>query len=68
MIAENGDRRVRITSLKEFALDRLSQGLPLRDLLLSEPDELSPNEFLVKCEVWLKLLKRSGWERNGISR
>ena len=60
MTAENAERKVRITPLKEFVLNRLSQGLPLRDLLLSEPDELSPNEFLVKCEVWLKLLKRRG--------
>ena len=60
MTTENQGRMVRITLLKEFALERLSQGLLLRDLLLSEPDELSPNEFLVKCEVWLKLLKRPG--------
>jgi len=60
MTTENKGGMVRITLLKEFALERLSQGLLLRDLLLSEPDELSPNEFLVKCEVWLKLLKRPG--------
>jgi hypothetical protein len=58
MTTQDEDNRVRITSLKEFALSRLSQAQPLRDLLLSEPDELSTNEFLIKCEVWLKLLRQ----------
>ena len=53
-------RKVNITKLKDFALSGLDGHQTLRDLILSEPDELLPSEFLVKCEVWLKLLKRKG--------
>jgi len=31
---------------------------PLRDLLLTEKDELPAEEFLIKLDVWFKLLKK----------
>jgi len=32
----------------------------LRDILLSEKDELTPEEFLAKAEIWLRLLHKEG--------
>jgi hypothetical protein len=49
-----------IRKLKAFAQDRLPNGSPLRDLLLTEPDELPSSELLVKTSVWLRLLKIGG--------
>jgi len=43
--------------LKTFAYDRLPAG-PLRDLILSEPNELPASELAIKISVYLKLLGR----------
>ena len=51
--------KVRIRQLKEFALNHLEIDDPLRDLLLSEDDELEANVLIIKMDVWLKLLSRS---------
>jgi len=47
---------VNIKSLKVFAA-KLSESV-LKDLLLIETDVLDTNEFLVKVDVWLKLIGR----------
>ena len=47
---------VNIKSLKVFAA-KLSESV-LKDLLLIEKDVLDTNEFLVKVDVWLKLIGR----------
>ena len=31
----------------------------LRQLILEEPDQLDAEEFMVKLEVWLKVLEKS---------
>jgi hypothetical protein len=50
--------RVRIRRLKEFASERLPGGSTLRDLILAEEDELAPEEFLAKMDLWLKMFRR----------
>lgn len=58
MISERSVLRskVNIKGLKAFAL-----GLPtdsrLRDLILTEDDELDVNEFLAKMDLWLRLVR-----------
>lgn len=52
------DRTVRLTELKRFALEKLPVG-PLRDDILSEPDEVSPEEYLANCRVWQRLARIS---------
>ena len=54
------DKTKNITKLKTFVHDRLPTGSPLRDLILSEADELPSSELAVKISVYLKLLKRLG--------
>jgi len=47
-----------IRRLKTFAYDNLPRSSILRDLLLSEPDELPKTEFMVKIGLWLKISRR----------
>jgi hypothetical protein len=47
---------VRIVALKRWASANLRSAPRLRFLLLSERDELSTTEFLIKMELWSKLL------------
>jgi len=49
--------RVRITRLKDFAVNSLPKDSRLREVILNERDELDVNEFVAKIDVWLKLLK-----------
>lgn len=50
------DRRVDISRLKGFALRQLPQGSQLRELMMSESDEMAAEELLVKMGIWLRLL------------
>ena len=50
-------KTVDVRRLKDFAL-RLPRAAVLRDLLLTEDDELDVKEFIVKMDLWLKLLNR----------
>jgi hypothetical protein len=56
-------RMVSLKPLKELVLSDLPQRDVLRDVVLSERDELTPQEFLAKLEVWLAI-RRSREERN----
>lgn len=49
---------VDIKKLKVFAFEKFSKDCPLRDVLLAERDLLGVHEFLIKLDVWLKLLRR----------
>jgi hypothetical protein len=49
-------RTVRLTELKRFALETLPAGA-LRDDILSQPDEIPPEEFLANCRVWQRLAR-----------
>jgi hypothetical protein len=53
------DRPVPVGEIKRFAHNRLPPG-SLRDLILSEPDELPASELAIKISVYLKLLSRHG--------
>jgi hypothetical protein len=50
-------RNINVRALKQFAANNLPDRSPLRTVLLGERDEISPNEFLAKLEVWLVLLR-----------
>jgi len=52
--------RVDLRKLKVFAHNRLPIESPLRNLILTEPDQLPSSEFLVKASVWLRLLRHKG--------
>jgi hypothetical protein len=49
---------INIRTLKQFAYELLPKESPLRDLLLTEKDELPADEFIIKLEIWLKLLRK----------
>ena len=50
--------KVNIKTLKTFVFENLPAQCTLRDLILAEPDQLTAQEFLIKTEIWLKLLRR----------
>jgi hypothetical protein len=52
-------QKVNLTGLKRFALEKLPEG-SLRDDILSQPDELPPEEYLANCRVWLRLVRLGG--------
>jgi hypothetical protein len=45
--------------LKRFALEKLPEG-SLRDDILSQPDEITPEEYLANCRMWLRLVRLGG--------
>jgi len=45
-----------IRRLKGFASERLHSGSRLRNVLLSERDQLKVNDFLAKMDIWITLL------------
>jgi len=45
-----------IRSLKGFASERLHSSSGLRNVLLSERDQLGVNDFLAKMDIWITLL------------
>ncbi|MEM3697092.1 MAG: hypothetical protein QXQ94_06285 [Candidatus Bathyarchaeia archaeon] len=47
--------RVSIKKLKEFAIYKLPKNSALREILISEENELDINVFLARLPVWLKL-------------
>ena len=49
-------RTVNLSGLKQFAQEDLPRG-PLRDDILSQPDELAPEEFLASARMWLRQAK-----------
>jgi hypothetical protein len=51
-------KMVNIRKLKEFSFEKLPKYHPLRDVLLMEKDELTAEEFLIKMDVWFKLLRK----------
>lgn len=53
------ESRVKLSNMKRFALDKLPEG-PLRDDILSQPDEVSSGEYLTNCRVWLRLARAAG--------
>ena len=56
-LRHDSHRSVSIRALKEFAQERLPKASPLRDVLLTEDDEISVHEFVGKAKTWLALLR-----------
>ena len=54
--SDRTQRRVSLEDIKKLALDGLPRG-PLRDDILSQPDELSAEEFLASARVLLRLAR-----------
>jgi hypothetical protein len=48
---EGNSLKVNLKRFKEFALTGLPRGSTLRDLILSEKDELNAEEFLAKMDI-----------------
>jgi hypothetical protein len=53
--------RISMVELKKHASEKLPREWPLREILLSEPDELSTSVFLARLPLYLRLcaVKRS---------
>lgn len=49
-------RAVSMRSMKQWTRDKLREGSALREVILSEPDELTASEFLGRLPVYLRLL------------
>jgi hypothetical protein len=49
---------VKITGLKQFAIDHLTPASSLRQLLVEESNELAATEFMIKAQVWLRLISK----------
>lgn len=58
------ESKVNIRRLKDFASKHLPKNWVLRELVLTEHDELEPSEFCTKMDVWLKLARGETHERN----
>jgi len=52
-------RRLNMSPLKKFAQEKLLPSSVLRQVLLSERDNLSFAEFVARIEIWLRLMR---WE------
>jgi hypothetical protein len=50
---------INLAEFKRFALLKLPDG-PLRDDILSQPDEVTPEEYLADCRVWMRLARLHG--------
>lgn len=49
--------KVNIRRLKNFASENLPVDWVLRQILLSEPNEIDHSEFCAKVDVWLRLAR-----------
>lgn len=51
--------KVNIQRLKDFAFKEIPRDNVLRELLLSERDELETTELTSKIDIWLRLLRKT---------
>ena len=49
--------KVNLSSLRAFVTEKFSSDSILREVILTEADLLSSEDFIVKAEMWLKLLR-----------
>jgi hypothetical protein len=54
--------KINMRRLKDFAFTELPRSWILREIILSERDELDVSEFVAKAEIWLKLAKGNDCE------
>jgi hypothetical protein len=52
-----------LRQIKQLASEKLPKDWPLREVLLQEKEEISPEEFLAKLQIWLTLLRFEGETR-----
>ena len=52
--------KVDMRALKSFAIQKLPKEWPLREILLSDEDELEITVFLARLPLWLRLSRVSG--------
>lgn len=53
-------RKVSLRSLKRLAAEELPPSSPLRETILADADEIDPESFLPKLDVWITLLNMEG--------
>jgi len=58
-------KAVDIRQLKQYVLEHLPETAPLFQVLLSEKDVLTIKEYVVKAEVWWRLVD-SGYDAKGL--
>jgi hypothetical protein len=58
LLVKATERIISIGQLKRFAAENFRVNSVLRELLLAEPDNMSPVEFVAKMQTWLFLLRR----------
>lgn len=49
-------KKVSLRSLKALASRELPIGCPLREVIFADADEIDPNAFLPKLDIWITLL------------
>lgn len=59
MVSTSGAGKVNLRSFKEFVTRNFRPESPLYKVLISERDEVSPEDFAVEFGVWLKLINLS---------
>ncbi len=52
------DARINTASLRRFALEKLPKESVLRQVILAEKEELTPEEFIARIEIWSRLLNQ----------
>ncbi len=50
-----GDKLVDIRRLKQWANTNLRKHPKLREIILLDQDQLTPDQYLTKLDIWLKL-------------
>jgi hypothetical protein len=50
--------KVSTSGMRSFVLEKLPKESVLREVILSEKEELTPEEFIAKMEIWLVLLNQ----------
>jgi hypothetical protein len=50
-----GDKLVDIRRLKQWANTNLQKHPKLREIILLDQDQLTPEQYLTKLDIWLKL-------------
>jgi hypothetical protein len=52
------DARLNTARLRRFALEKLPKESVLRQVVLAEKEELTPEEFVARIEIWFRLLNQ----------
>jgi hypothetical protein len=52
------DKKISMKPLHRFAKDKLPRESLLREILLMEKQELSPEQFVDRMQIWLRLMER----------